>query len=45
MTEMKDLLMQPGCRMEAQMPEMCSQSQTMGTMLKKTQPQTEDTEI
>ena len=45
MVERKVLLMQRELRMETQMQETCPQIQTMGTRLKKKQPQTEDTII
>ena len=39
MAEMKDMIAQREVRMEAQMQEVCSQIQAMGTMLKNVQPQ------
>ena len=39
MAEMKDMRAQREVRMEAQMQEVCSQIQAMGTMLKNVQPQ------
>ena len=38
MAEMKDLIAQREVRMEAQMQEVCTQIQAMGTMLQNVQP-------